>query len=80
MEIEDDVISIGKLRRPGHPGVAVSYDPSWGIRVEDEDVPREPAAAAAWCRKTGGFLRVYASARKSTSVTVADFIHAWRKR
>lgn len=77
---EEDVIEIGKLRRPGLPGAPISYDPGYGIRVAAENCPPEPAAAAAWCRASGGWVRLRASARKSNSTAVRDFVTAWRTR
>lgn len=77
---DDDIVSIGKLRRPGQPGAAVSYDPTHGIRIEGEDAPPEPVAAAAWIRRRKGWLRVYSAAKKTASVKVREFLKAWRKR
>lgn len=77
---EDDVIEIGKLRRKGYPGAPISYDPGHGIRIADENVPLDPADAAAWCRRSGGWLRVKAAAKESKSVGVQDFLRAWRNR
>lgn len=74
---EDDVISIGKLRRKNRPGANVSYDPGYGIRIEGEDVPREPSKAAAWIRRQRGFLRIYFSAFRVEHIGVKDFLKAW---
>lgn len=77
---DDDVFAIGKLRRPGFPSAAVSYDPSHGIRLEGEKIPSTPADAAAWLRRHSGWLRVYGRARKHGAPTaVRDFLVAWRR-
>jgi hypothetical protein len=76
---EDDVIEIGKLRRPGLPGASIIYDPRYGIRVASEDCPPAPAAAAAWCRTSGGWVRLRAAARKSDCDVIKAFVYAWRK-
>lgn len=75
---EDDVIEIGKLRRPGLPGAPISYDPGYGIRVAAENCPPEPAAAAAWCRASGGWVRLRAAAKKAEATAVRAFVNAWR--
>ncbi len=79
MNEDEDVVSIGKLRRPRKLGAAVSYDPGYGIRVDGEDAPPDAASAAAWCRRAGGWLRVYEAAKRSTSPIVADFIRLCRQ-
>ncbi|MES2155409.1 MAG: hypothetical protein V4510_09775 [bacterium] len=76
---EDDVVPVGKLRRVGAPSAAVSYDPTYGIRIEGEDAPPEPQAAAAWCRRAG-WLRLHGPARRARSGPVRDFVKAWRTR
>lgn len=77
---ENDVVPIGKLRRPGKPGAPVSYDPGYGIRVGGEDAPAAPAAAATWCRGAGGWLRVYGRARRTGVAAVEEFLQAWRAK
>lgn len=76
---DDDVIVIGKLRRPGRIGANVTYDPTWGIRVEDEDVPRDPLAAASWIRRAGGWLRVCRGLPKDCR-SVSDFLREVRRK
>jgi len=75
---EDDVITIGKLRRPGTPAAAISYDPTHGIRLEGETIPPEPQRAAAYMRRRGGWLRLTPSARRIGDGPVREFIKAWR--
>lgn len=74
---DDDVISIGKLRRPGRPGVSITYDPGYGIRVEDEAAPPEPKAAAHWLKKQAGWLRIYKGVPKGHPL-IDDFLRACR--
>lgn len=74
-----DVIAIGKLRRPRRASAYILFDPSHGIRIEGEGVPPAPAAAAAWCRTAGGWVRIYATAKQSSYMGVADFIEATRR-
>lgn len=74
---EYDIIPIGKLRRPRHPGAAVSYDPTWGVRVEGEDVPASPRAAGAWVKKSGGWIRIHKSLQRGHTA-VEEFIKATR--
>ncbi len=76
---DDDVIAIGKLRRPGRIGASVTYDPGYGIRVEDEDVPPAPAAAAAWVKRAGGWLRVFRGLPKDCHA-VTEFLREVRRR
>lgn len=76
---DEDVIAIGKLRRPGRIGANVTYDPGYGIRVEDEDVPPEPSAAAAWVKRAGGWLRVYRGLPRDRQ-PVTDFLREVRRR
>lgn len=76
---DDDVILIGKLRRPGRIGANVTYDPGYGIRVEDEDVPPEPKAAASWIKNAGGWLRVYRGLPKDHRA-VSDFLREVRRK
>ncbi|MDD5301545.1 MAG: hypothetical protein PHS14_00435 [Elusimicrobia bacterium] len=71
-------VHVAKLRRPGLPGVAVCYDPSRGFVVEGEDVPAEPAQAAAWLRRSGGWLRFRRGAGEGLAA-VAEFRRAWSK-
>jgi hypothetical protein len=80
MEDENDVVPIGRLRRIGQPGASVTYDPGHGIRVETEDVPPTPAAAAAWIRSTGGWLRVYGAVKKTKRLPIAEFLKAVKAR
>ena len=76
---EDDVVTIGKFRRPARPGVNLTYDPAYGLRLGSEPIPPEPAAAAAWLRAQKGWLRVFDRAAKGHPV-VSDFLAAWRKK
>ena len=76
---DDDVILIGKLRRPGRIGANVTYDPGHGIRVEDEDVPPAPKAAAEWVKRAGGWLRVYRGLTKDIQ-PVTDFLREVRRK
>lgn len=77
---DDDIIPIGKLRRSYYPTAAVSWDPTYGIRIENENVPPEPAAAGTWCRQMGGFIRVDTKAKRSQHTAVRAFLKAWRSR
>lgn len=79
LEAEDDVITIGKLRRPGRPAASITYDPLYGIRVEDEQIPPEPVAAAFWIHKSGGWVRFRRAALDGHPVAQA-FVKAWRQR
>ena len=74
---DEDVISLGKLRRRRLPPAAISYDPTYGIRVEDEDAPREPRAAAAWLRATKCGVRIF-KAVPNGHPAVDEFLAALR--
>ncbi len=76
---DDDIISIGKLRRPGKPGAAVSYDPTYGIRIVGEAVPPEADLAAAWVKRAGGWLRVLKGVKKGNP-EIDYFLRAVRRR
>lgn len=77
---EDDIISIGKFRRPGQPGAHVTYDPSYGIRVEGEIVPPDPVAAGKWCQDQKGWMRVQNKHAARNSFAIKTFLKAWRKK
>ena len=76
---DDDVVSIGKLRRPGKPGAAVSYDPGYGIRIVGEDCPADADQAARWVKKSGGWMRVNARVKNALHPEVAYFVRAVRR-
>lgn len=82
MDDEDDIIQIGKLRRPGCMSASVTYDPSHGIRIEDEKAPPEPAAAAAWLKRRTGWLRLRGDLSRIAKQhpEISAFLKAWRKR
>jgi hypothetical protein len=75
---DDDVISIGKLRRPGRPAASITFDPGYGIRVEDMDAPKEPVAAAFWLKKQAGWLRIFKCIPKGHPL-VDEFVKACRR-
>lgn len=74
---DDDVISIGKMRRRRGPPASITYDPGYGIRVEDENAPRDPRAAAAWLKATKCGIRIFAAIPKGHPL-VDEFIKALR--
>ncbi len=76
---DDDIIMIGKLRRPGKPGASVTFDPTYGIRVEGEGAPPDADQAARWVKKAGGWLRVRRGAAKAHT-EVAYFLKEVRRR
>ena len=76
---DDDIITIGKLRRPGKPGAAVTFDPGHGVRVAGESVPRDAEQAARWVRSCGGWLRVLRGAARANE-EIARFLKEVRRR
>lgn len=80
---DDDIIIIGKLRRPGKPGASVTFDPGYGIRIEGEAVPPDADQAARWVRKEG-WLRVPNRLKtllsKGEHPEIEHFVDAARRR
>lgn len=76
---DEDVIPLGKLRRRRGPPAAISYDPTYGIRVQDEDAPKEPRAAAAWLLATRCGVRIFGRV-PAGHPAVDEFLAALRKR
>ncbi|MBS3927756.1 MAG: hypothetical protein KGZ65_04110 [Sphingomonadales bacterium] len=81
-EQDDDVIQIGKLRRPGRPAASVTYDPGYGMRVDGEGAPPDAEQAARWVKASGGWLRLRGDVRRLAKAhpEVAYFLKAVRRR
>lgn len=73
-----EAIPVGKFRRQGKVAVDISYDPSYGIRIEGAPAPADPEEAGAWCRRAGGWLRLRRGVAKAVPA-VAEFVRAWRR-
>lgn len=78
--MRNTIITIGKLRRKERPGAFVIFEPGYGIRIEGEDAPPEPAAAAEWVHKSGGWLRVHSMGRNTRIPEVVEFVGRARRR